>query len=50
MDGWIFCDSDKDFLYFKRYSLLFFIYQLNDPLKVYCKYSHCPLHFHVNEA
>ena len=52
MDGWIFCDSDKDFLYFRRYSLLFFIYQINGPLKVYCKYSHArslfPIHCSVN--
>ena len=50
MDWWIFCDSGKDFLYFKGYILLFFIYQLNDSLKVYRKYSHCSLHLHVNKA
>ena len=47
---WIFCDSNKISDYFRCYLCLFFTYQLNDSFEVYCKYSHCPLHLHVNKA
>ena len=44
---WIFCDLDKISDYFKCYLCLFFVYQLNNPFKVYC---HRSLHLHVNET